>query len=142
MAKLKTTPNDENVEAFLNAVDNEQRKADAFTILKLMKEVTGYPPKMWGGSIVGFGSYHYKYESGREGDWPLTGFSPRKQSLTLYLMSGFDHHQKLMDKLGKYKTGKSCLYIKKLEDVDMKVLTELIRQSVADVDNKSCGGGS
>jgi hypothetical protein len=95
-----------------------------------MKEVTSTEPGMWGNSIVGFGSYHYKYESGREGEWFLTGFSPRKQNLTLYIMSGFTRYNELLKKLGKYKTGKSCLYIKKLEDIDIRILKELVTQSV------------
>lgn len=95
-----------------------------------MKQVTGEEPEMWGDSIVGFGSYHYKYESGREGDWFVTGFSPRKQNLTLYIMSGFDEYDNLISRLGKYKTGKSCLYIKKIDDVDQDVLQELVKKSV------------
>lgn len=95
-----------------------------------MEEITGEPAKMWGDSIVGFGSYHYKYASGQEGDWMLTAFSPRKQNLTLYIMPGFERYENLMKQLGKYKTGKSCLYIKKLEDVDLEVLKELIDLSV------------
>lgn len=105
-------------------------------ILDLMQKITQVTPKMWGDSIVGFGNYHYKYESGREGDWFLTGFSPRKQNLTLYLMSGFDLHQELLEKLGKYKTGKGCLYIKKIADVDFTVLTELIKKSVESLTKK------
>jgi hypothetical protein len=96
-----------------------------------MGQVTGFEPAMWGDSIVGFGSYRYKYASGREGEWPLVGFSPRKQNLTLYIMSGFTRYDSLVENLGKYKSGKSCLYIKKLEDVDRVSLEELIRQSVA-----------
>ena len=130
MAELKTKPNPASAKAFLQAVPEERKRADSFAILDLMKKVTGEAPVMWGDSIVGFGSYHYKYASGREADWMLTGFSPRKQRLTLYIMSGFDAYDGLLEKLGKYKTGKSCLYIKKLEDVDMNVLEELIRQSV------------
>ena len=130
MAELKTKRNDQSVEDFLNSVEDKKKREDSFTILKLMKEVTGTEPHMWGGSIVGFGSYHYKYESGREGDWFLTGFSPRKQNLTLYIMSGFRRYDELMKKLGKYKTGKSCLYIKKLEDIDINILKELVAQSV------------
>jgi hypothetical protein len=95
-----------------------------------MKTITKSEPQMWGTSIVGFGSYHFKYKSGREGDWFITGFSPRKQSLTLYIMSGFGRYDELLNKLGKYKTGKSCLYIKRLEDVDIKVLGKIIRESV------------
>ncbi|MCB9076420.1 MAG: DUF1801 domain-containing protein [Anaerolineaceae bacterium] len=130
MAELKTQPTDHSVEAFLNSVADDRKRQDSFTILNLMAEVTGADPEMWGDSIVGFGRYHYKYASGREGDWFLTGFSPRKQNLTLYIMAGFDQYDSLMDKLGKYKTGKSCLYIKKLQDIDQTVLRELVKQSV------------
>ena len=130
MAELKTQPNDQNVEEFLNGVDNEKKRQDSFAILELMGQVTGSEPKMWGDSIIGFGSYHYKYASGREANWFLTGFSPRKQSLTLYIMSGFDQYDELLSKLGKYSTGKSCLYIKVLEDVDQDVLRELVSKSV------------
>jgi hypothetical protein len=130
MAELKTKRNKGDVEAFLNNVSDEKKRQDSFTILELMKQVTGKEPEMWGDSIVGFGSYHYKYASGREGDWFVTGFSPRKQNLTLYIMSGFDEYDQLLSKLGKHSTGKSCLYIKKIEDVDVDVLTELVKKSV------------
>lgn len=130
MAELKTKVNDQSVTAFLEANPDEKRRKDCFTILEMMEKATGAEPKMWGDSIVGFGSYHYKYASGQEGDWPITGFSPRKQALTLYLMSGFDGYESILGRLGKYKTGKACLYIKKLEDVDLTVLQELIDQSV------------
>ena len=130
MSDPKTAPNDANVEAFLHSVAHDKRREDSLAMLEIMKEVTGEEPRMWGDSIVGFGSYHYQYKSGREGDWMLTGFSPRKQSLTLYIMSGFSHYDELLQKLGKHKTGKSCLYIKKLEDVDMDVLKQMIRESV------------
>ena len=120
MATLKTTPNEANVQAFLDSVEDEKKRQDCFTILELMKKVSGEPPKMWGPSIVGFGTYHYKYDSGREGDMFLTGFSPRKQNLTLYVMAGFSRYEALMARLGKHKTGKSCLYIKKLEEVDQE----------------------
>ena len=105
MAELKTKPTNHSVEAFLNSVADDQKRQDSFTILNLMAEVTGDEPQMWGDSIVGFGRYHYKYASGREGDWFLTGFSPRKQNLTLYIMAGFDEYDNLMAQLGKYKTG-------------------------------------
>ena len=130
MAELKTKPNEASVEAFLNSVENEKKRQDSYTVLKLMEEITGAPPKMWGDSIIGFGSYHYRYASGREADWFLVGFSPRVQNLTLYIMSGFEEYDRLLEKLGKHKAGKSCLYIKKLEDVDMPTLRELIRLSV------------
>ena len=130
MAQLKTQPNKQSITAYLNSIDPPQKREDSFAILKLMQEVTGEAPQMWGDSIVGFGRYHYKYASGREGDWFVTGFAPRKKSLTLYIMAGFDDYDDLMSKLGKHTTGKSCLYIKKLEDVDQNVLRELIKQSV------------
>ncbi len=130
MAELKTKLNDASVDDFLNSVSDEKKRQDSFKILELMKEVTGEEPKMWGTSIIGFGSYHYKYASGREADWFLTGFSPRKQSITLYIMSGFDQYDDLLGKLGKYTTGKACLYVKKAEDVDFEVLRELVKQSV------------
>lgn len=130
MAKLKTTPNDESVQVFLESVGNETKRENSFTVLELIKEITDEKAKMWGTSIVGFGSYHYKYESGREGDWFLVGFSPRKQNLTLYIMSGFSEYDALLNQLGKYKTGKSCLYVKKLADIDMDILKELVKQSV------------
>ncbi|MEQ9379074.1 MAG: DUF1801 domain-containing protein [Imperialibacter sp.] len=128
--ELKTKVNDVSVEGFLNKVEDEKKRNDAFEVLKLMKEVTGEKPKMWGSSIVGFGTYRYKYASGQEGDWMITGFSPRKTSLTLYIMPGFGRYEELMQKLGKYKTGKSCLYINKLTDVDIDVLKTLVKESV------------
>ncbi len=130
MAELKTKVNDANVIEFLNSIENEKRKADSFKVLELMKSITKEEPEMWGDSIVGFGRYKYKYASGREGEWFLCGFSPRKQSLTLYIMSGFSKFENILSKLGKHKTGKGCLYINKLEDVDKKVLKELISSSV------------
>ena len=130
MAELKTQKNKASVTAFLNSVEDEKRRKDSKAVLKLMKEITGKKPEMWGTSIVGFGSYHYKYASGQEGDWFKVGFSPRKTALTLYIMTDLSRYASLMKKLGKYKTGKSCLYIKKLEDVDIDVLRELIEESV------------
>lgn len=130
MAELKTSKNDGSVDDFLQSVEHPKRKADSLVVLELMKEITGEPPVMWGKSIVGFGSYHYTYASGRSGDWMKTGFSPRKQSLTLYIMNGFSNYDALLSKLGKFKTGKSCLYINKLEDIDMDVLKSLVRESV------------
>ena len=130
MAQLKTQPNNQSVEAYLNTIEPQQKQEDCFAILKLMQEVTGETPQLWGDSIVGFGSYHYKYASGREGDWFVTGFAARKKSLTLYIMAGFDDYDDLMSKLGKHTTGKSCLYIKKLKDVAQTVLRELVKQSV------------
>jgi len=130
MAELKTKATNESVTAFLNKVTDKDRRDDCFAVLEIMKDVTGEEPKMWGPSIVGFGRYHYKYESGREGEWMITGFSPRKGDLTLYIMPGLDVFPDLMKRLGKFKTGKSCLYIKKLEDVDPGVLRQLVKQSV------------
>ena len=129
-AELKTTVNDASVTDFLNSVADERKRSDCFEILRMMKQVTREEPKMWGSSMVGFGSYHYKGKSGREGDWMLTGFSPRKQNLTLYLMGGFDTHADLLKKLGKFTTSVGCLYIKKLDDVDKKVLKQLVAASV------------
>ncbi len=130
MSALKTQLNDANVEEFLAAVENDRRREDSFTVLELMKRVTGEKPRMWGTSIVGFGSYHYRYASGREGDWPRIGFSPRKQSLTIYVMPGFSNYDDLLSRLGKHRTGKSCLYVNKLADVDMDALEQLIRSSL------------
>lgn len=130
MSDLKTQKNNASVEAFLEGVGIEGKREDSFTILELMREVTGEAASMWGSSIIGFGSYRYKYASGEGGEWFLTGFSPRVQNLTLYIMPGFEHYDSLLKKLGKYKTGKSCLYINKLEDVDLDVLRELVKQSV------------
>jgi hypothetical protein len=130
MAENKTKPTGSSVTQYLEQVENDRKREDSFKIMKIMEEVTGEDPVMWGSSIVGFGSYHYKYESGREGDMPLTGFAPRKQNLTLYIMDGFDEYDDLLSRLGKYKTGKSCLYIKNLEDVDPSVLRELVAKSV------------
>lgn len=131
MAELKTKVNEASVLEFLENVPDEKKRQDSLAVLEMMREVTGEEAKMWGTSIVGFGSYHYKYESGREGDMPLVGFSPRKQNLTLYIMPGFDRYEELMAKLGKHTTGKSCLYVKRLADVDRAVLRELVGQSYA-----------
>jgi hypothetical protein len=132
MAKeLKTKKNTASVSAFIGAVEDEQKRKDCKAIMKMMKSVTGKSPKMWGKSIVGYDSYHYVYASGKEGDWPIIGFSPRAKAITLYIMSGFDEYTDLMKKLGKHKTGKSCLYIKTLEDVDLKVLERIMKKSVA-----------
>jgi hypothetical protein len=131
MAKeVKTKETAASVEKFLDAVPDEQRRDDCYAVLSLMQKITKEKPKMWGASIVGFGSYHYKYDSGHEGDMCITGFSPRKQNLTLYILPGFERYELLMSKLGKYKTGKSCLYIKRLADIDEKVLEKLIAESV------------
>jgi hypothetical protein len=131
VSDLKTKPTGKSVKRFLDAVENERRREDAKKVLALMKDVTGEQPRMWGESIVGFGKYRYRYDSGREGEWFLTGFSPRKQSLTLYIMSGFSRYDELLKRLGKHKTGSSCLYVNRLEDVDEKVLRRLVKDSVA-----------
>jgi len=125
--------NDASVEDFINSVADETKKTDSFALLEMFTSITSEKPKMWGASIIGFGQYHYKSErSTQEGDWPLTAFSPRKQSLTLYLMSGFDNYADLLDNLGKHKTSKGCLYINKLSDVDVNVLKQLIKRSFDD----------
>jgi hypothetical protein len=118
------------VSSFLDSIDDPQKKADARKVAAIMRRVTGKRARMWGSSIVGYGEYHYRYASGREGDWALTGFSPRKQNLAIYIMPGFDEFPELMGRLGKYKTGKSCLYLNKLDDVDQDVLEKLIGESI------------
>ena len=130
MAEPKTKPTNQSVKEFLNEIPDPERRADCFAVAKMMEEITGEKPKMWGPSIVGFGTHHYKYASGREGDWPISAFSPRKRDLTVYLMVGFDKNTELMEKLGKHSTGKSCLYIKRLSDIDVPTLRKLIKESV------------
>lgn len=129
-AVLKTKENDEDVEAFIASVADPQQRDDCRALIKLLQQITKHPPKMWGASIVGFGSYHYKYASGREGDWFVAGFSPRKGSLSIYVMSGFSHFEDELAQLGKHKLGKCCLYLKRLEDADPKVLKSMLRDSV------------
>ncbi|MBZ0182238.1 MAG: DUF1801 domain-containing protein [Melioribacteraceae bacterium] len=129
-AELKTKENKGNVDKFLNSVDNEQKRNDSFVLLELMKKITKEEPKMWGDSIIGFGNYHYKYESGREGDWFLCGFSPRKQNLSIYLMCNFDGLEDLLADLGKHKKSVGCLYIKKLKDINIKVLEKMIKRAI------------
>ena len=131
MAENKTKETKVSVTAFIAGITDEARRADAKALVKLMQETTGEKPKMWGPSIIGFGSYHYKYESGREGDMPLTGFSPRKAATVVYSMTGFDGAEGLLAKLGKHTTGGGCLYIKKLADVDQKVLAAMVAKSAA-----------
>ena len=130
MAENKTIKTGASVDEFMAGVENKRRREDGLVLLEIMRDVSGLEPEMWGPSIIGFGSYHYRYESGREGDMPLIGFSPRKQSLSLYIMSGFDEYEELLGRLGKHRTGASCLYINKLADVDVGVLRELVSQSV------------
>ena len=129
MAELKTKKNETSVESFLNTVKNEEVRQDCFEIAKMMKKATKAEAKMWGSAIVGFGEYHYKYESGREGDTMKIGFSPRKANITLYVLLGAEPENPLLKRLGKFTTGKGCLYIKKLADVDKRVLQELINES-------------
>ena len=129
MADNKTKPTGESVNAFLDSVENEQRRKDAYQVLEMMREITGEEPKMWGPSMIGFGTYHYKYATGREGDAFIVGFSPRKAALTLYVLMEFDGYEALMSRLGKYTTSKACLYVKRLSDLDQDVLRELITQT-------------
>lgn len=136
MSENKTKPTELSVSDYLDAIDNPQRKEDCWVIHDLMKKITGKTPRMWGTSIVGFGSYHYKYESGREGDMLATGFSNRKQAITMYIMGGFKKHNELLKKIGPHKTGKSCFYIKKVSDIDIDVLSVLISESVKAVEKK------
>lgn len=131
MADLKTYPTSASVAAFLERVPNARQREDAHKVAALMQRLTGDEPRMWGSSIVGFGTYTYFYESGRSGDWPLVGFAPRAKELVLYIMSGFDEHLELMRGLGRYKTGKSCLYVRTLDDINLPVLTRLIEASIA-----------
>lgn len=128
-ADMKTAPTKASVTAFINAVENEVRRKDAKTLLALMKKITGEKAKMWGPSIIGFGEYHYKYESGREGDMLAVGFSPRKANMVLYVLGSLEDDDPLLSKLGKYKRGRACLYVNKLESVDMKVLEKIIDKS-------------
>jgi len=130
MPENKTKITNINPEDILDAIEDDQKRQECFQILKLMKKITREKPKIWGDSLIGFGKYHYKYESGREGDFFLTGFSPRKQNISVYIMAGFDNFPEIMKNLGKYKTSVSCLYIKKLEDIEFKLLGELIEKSV------------
>lgn len=136
MAKLKTVRTNKSVAEFLRSVENRQRRADAAVVKKMMRDITGKRARMWGTSIVGYGSYDYRYASGRSGSFMLTGFSPRKQNLAVYIMPGFKSYQSLLSRLGKHKTGKSCLYINKLDDVDQTVLRTLIERSVRDMRKK------
>ncbi|MBP6786046.1 MAG: DUF1801 domain-containing protein [Candidatus Promineofilum sp.] len=130
MAENKTQFTDASVASFLDAVPDDRKRQDSYALLEMMRQITGEEPHMYGTSIVGFGKYHYKYASGREGDMPIVGFSPRKQNLTLYLLSESDEYQALRARLGKHKVGKSCLYINKLSDIDEEALREMVRLSV------------
>lgn len=132
MAALKTTPNDADVIEFIKSfADTEQKRKDSFELIKLMRDSTGSEPKMWGPSIIGFGSYHYKSErSSQEGDWPLVGFSPRKAAISLYVYTGSKEHEHLLNGLGKFKMGKACIYIKKLSDINIEVLKVLMKETI------------
>ena len=134
MAELKTKKTRASVPTFLKSVENEQRRKDSFELLEIFNHTTKMSPTLWGNSIVGFGEYHYKSDrSSQEGDWPLTGFSPRKRNMTVYIMPGFTNYQDLLNKLGRHKTSVSCIYFSKLENIDVKVLKQIIRRSVADM---------
>lgn len=130
MAKNKTTETQNSVIDFINTVEDLTKRNDSFELVKLMQEQTGYEPKMWGPGIIGFGSYHYKYASGHEGDAPLVGFSPRKDAISLYLYPSFEHKEELLSKFGKHKAGKGCIYIKKIADIDIEILKKMISYSV------------
>jgi len=132
MAELKTKQNDADVSEFINSfADTDQKRTDSFELIKLMQDITGFEPKMWGPSIIGFGSYHYKSERSRqEGDWPLVGFSPRKAAISLYVYTGAKEHEQLLDGLGKYKMGKACIYIKKLADINQDALRKLMKVTI------------
>ena len=138
-ADLKTKKTKASVSKFIDDIPDEKRRADCRRVLDIMKKATGDEPKMWGSSVVGFGDYHYKYESGRENDWFVTGFSPRKDSLTLYFMTGIERYKAILARLGKHKTGKGCLYIKNLDEVDTGVLAELVKTSAKDLKPRKSG---
>lgn len=133
MAKLKTVETTASVISFVNSIPDVNKRNDCFEIIKIMKQATNMEPKMWGKDIIGFGNYKYKYESGREGEWFLTGFSPRSLNISIYIMTGFNRYKELMKKLGNVKTGKSCLYVKKLEEIDKKILKDIILLSLKDL---------
>ncbi|HET6542735.1 MAG TPA: DUF1801 domain-containing protein [Chryseolinea sp.] len=130
MAKNKTTETNSSVTEFVNKVENEVKRNDSFKLIEIFKSITGFEPKMWGPTIIGFGNYHYKYESGHEGDAPLAGFSPRKDSLVLYFASEYENREVLLSQLGKHKSSKACVYVKKLSDIDIKILQTMIVNSM------------
>ncbi len=136
MADIKTKKTDESFVKFLNTVQDETKRKDCFAIAEMMKTISKCEPKMWGTAIIGFGSYHYKYESGHEGDMCMIGFSPRKQNITLYISGGINNHPELLEKLGKHKTSKGCLYINKLSDIDSEILKKLIKAAFTHMKNK------
>ncbi len=131
MVKNKTKPTKVNVTDFIDAVENEQKRKDSYRLIQLMKDISGEDPYMWGPSIVGFGSYHYKYKSGHEGDAPILGFSPRKAAISLYAFTGLEEHKHLLDTLGKFTMGKACIYVKKLDDINEQSLKELMKQTIS-----------
>jgi len=137
VAEPKTRRESTDVSAYVASLPDEGRRQDAGTLIALLRRITGHPPAMWGTSMVGFGSCHYRYDSGWEGDWFLVGFAPRQKNLTLYIMDGFTEYEGLLERLGKHSTGKSCLYIKRLSDIDMSVLEELVRRSVNQAASRS-----
>lgn len=130
MSELKTKKNEASVTDFINKVEDERKREDSFKLIEIMERLSGAPAKMWGGSIVGFGEYHYKYKSGREGDWMLVGFSPRKANISIYTMCDVETNKDLLDQLGKYKNGKSCIYVKRLSDINQDILEKLIVESI------------
>lgn len=136
MAKNKTTETENNVADFIATVENEAKRDDSFRLIELMREISGHEPKMWGPSIIGFGRYHYRYDSGHEGDAPLIGFSPRKAAISLYVFTGLDEHRHLLDDLGKFKIGKACIYVNKLSDINEKKLIALMKKSIAFLKSK------
>jgi len=141
MAKTKTTFTEVSVEEFVNSyVDDEQKRVDSFRLIDLMREWSGFEPKMWGPTIIGFGSYHYKYASGHEGDAPIIGFSPRKAAFSLYIYTPTDDNQHLLDGLGKFKLAKACIYVKRLSDINIEVLERICRDSIAYInEHHECG---
>ncbi|MCE7040245.1 DUF1801 domain-containing protein [Dyadobacter sp. CY312] len=136
MAKNKTAETSVDVYDFINLVDDEQKRKDSYSLIELMQEVSGHEPKMWGPSIIGFGTYHYRYESGHEGDAPILGFSPRKAAISLYIYTGLEEHQYLLEDLGKYKIGKACIYVKKLADINEKSMIAIMKKSIEWVNEK------
>src|SRR5690606_27723195 len=137
MAKNKTAETTANVEDFIHSfADSEEKKDDSFQLIALMREITGIEPKMWGPSIIGFGSYHYKYKSGHEGDAPLVGFSPRKKEISLYVFTGLEEQEHLLENLGKFKRGKACIYVKKLSDIDQDQLRIIIKETIKFLQNQ------
>ncbi len=136
MAKVKTQFTADDVYAYIDDLDNDQKKKDSLALIKLMEESTGEPAKMFGPSIIGFGQYHYKYATGHQGDAPLLGFSPRKAAISLYVFTGCEEHKHLLDGFGKFKMGKACIYIKKLDDINLDVLKNIMQESIAFISDK------